>query len=210
MILLISRFKNRLNVIEKNVKIHYLKIFYIPVIFLSFTKSSADQKVKSLVSFGAKRRIGLKNLRKLFYIDFAWNFLGNRYVKKYGYLPGAKLKSGDQDEPEDYYRQTNQWVYSKNWISPVDGFDYKNALNFDTPPAYFCTGSGDKILGHIKDVTRLANELGSNETVIELIGKNKGNLQDYNHINILTHKDTVKDHFNNVLQFLENKHTFKA
>ena len=62
------------------------------------------------------------------------------------------------------------------------------------PPAWFLAAPRDPCLGHPDDVRRLAQEAapGSRVTVL---GKANGNLQDYDHVSMLTHPDAERDHF---------------
>ncbi|MCB9195128.1 MAG: alpha/beta fold hydrolase [Flavobacteriales bacterium] len=173
------------------------------VIALAYLARSKDLNILSFISFGSKRRIGVKGWRKLLYITLAWNWYGGRLVSKYGYLPAKKMKMGDQDEPKSYYKDATIWVDEFNWIDPTDNFDYAQNFDFKLPPMLFITGKGDKILGHPKDVKRLMDEVGPENKLYKVIGKETGHLHDYDHINLLTHKDAPKDHFNLVLEFLE-------
>lgn len=173
------------------------------VVVLAYLARTKDPKIKSFISFGSKRRIGVKGWRKLVYIDLAWNWYGDRLVKKHGYLPASKMKMGDEDEPKSYYYDATKWVKEVDWIDPSDQFNYPENFNFELPPMLFITGKGDKILGHPRDVKRLMNEVKPETVTYKVIGKETGHLHDYDHINLLTHKDAPKDHFNLVADFLE-------
>jgi len=173
------------------------------VVILAYMARFRDQNIKSIITFGSKRRIARKNLRKIIAINFGWTWYGNYLVKKYGYLPAAKMKMGNTDEPTKYYQQADIWVREKQWVDPEDGFNYHEKFNFTLPPLLFITGKGDKILGHPKDVKLLANEINATQLQYQVIGKRNGNKQNYDHINLLTHKDAPSDHFKIVLDFLE-------
>ena len=162
-----------------------------------------DENIISIATFGSKRRIARKNLRKLIQINFGWTWYGNYLVNKYGFLPASKMKMGNTDEPKVYYKQADIWVRKSDWIDPEDGFNYHDNFDFKMPPTLFITGKGDKILGHPKDVKILADEIRSNNVEYKIIGKEFGNKQNYDHINLLTHKDAPEDHFKIVLDFLE-------
>lgn len=173
------------------------------VVVLAYLARTKDPNIKSFISFGSKRRIGVKGWRKLLFINFAWNWYGDRLVKKHGYLPAKKMRLGTQDEPKGYYYDATVWVREVSWIDPKDNFNYLDNFNFELPPMLFITGKGDKILGHPKDVKRLMDEVSPEQAEYKVIGKETGHLNDYDHINLLTHKDAPKDHFNLVLNFLE-------
>ena len=152
-------------------------------------------KVKSMIFFGTKRRIGIRNFEKFTKIDLGWCAIGSLSTLLYGYLPAKALKMGSDDEPATFYREVNKWVYRKNWIDIQTRFDYRQKLQTLTlPPIHFYTGIHDRLLGNPEDVKRLAAEVNQPEAV-KILGKQNGNLHNYDHINILTHPDAVKDHF---------------
>jgi len=175
------------------------------VVFMAYLARFKDANISSFFSFGAKRRIGRINLRRLIYIEFGWNVMGNYLCNKYGYLPYKKMRMGNEDEAKSYFKETSKWIYSKKWKDPVDDFDYLNALKeYKSPPSLFITGKGDKILGHPKDVQALMNEFQSSNATFKVIGKSTGFKHNYDHINLLTHKECPQDHFNFVLTFIKN------
>ena len=186
-------------------KIHVGSHSWGGVVFMAYLARFKDAHISSFFSFGAKRRIGRINLRRLIYIEFGWNIMGNYLCNKYGYLPYKKMKMGNEDEAKSYFKETSKWIYSKKWKDPLDDFDYLNALKlYDSPPSLFITGKGDKILGHPKDVQALMNEFQSSNATFKIIGKSTGFKHNYDHINLLTHKEAPQDHFNLVLMFIKN------
>jgi len=112
---------------------------------------------------------------------------------------------GTENEPAAYYKDANIWVKEEKWISPEDGYNYQKELaNVKLPPILFITGKGDKLLGHPKDVKRLLEETGKHQVnTLQIVGKENGFKNDYDHINLLTHKDAPKDHFPFVLDYLK-------
>ena len=173
------------------------------VVLMAYMARFKNEDIISIVNFASKRRIARKNLNKLIQINFGWTWYGGYLVKKYGYLPASKMKMGTTDEPEDYYQQADIWVREKQWIDPEDGYNYHENFNFKLPPSLFITGKGDKMLGHPKDVKILVDEINATNIQYKVIGKSTGHLNDYDHINLLTHKDAPNDHFKFVLDFLE-------
>lgn len=173
------------------------------VVLLAYMARFKDKNILSIATFGSKRRIARKNLRKLIQINLGWTWYGNRLVEKHGYLPAKNMKMGNTNEPKAYYQQADIWVREKEWIDPEDNFNYNENFNFEMPPLLFITGKGDKILGHPKDVKLLADETDAKKVVYRVIGKKTGHMHNYDHINLLTHKDAPNDHFKFVLEFLE-------
>lgn len=169
----------------------------------SYALHYKDWKVKSMVFFGTKRRIGIFNVNRFKTIDLGWSLFGTLITGLFGYLPAKKLKMGSENEPNLFYFQVNRWVYSKKWTDPETGTDYGSILrSIKLPPIYLFTGKNDKLLGHPEDVKRLAAEIGRPEAV-RILSRAKGYRHDYNHINILTHPDAVYDHFQEVKKLLE-------
>jgi len=157
--------------------------------------------IGSMVFFGTKRRIGVRNLHKFFTIDIGWSIIGSLATWIYGYLPAKKLKMGSDNEPGRFYFQLNRWVYSKKWVDPETKTDYREKLGkLSLPPLHFYTGINDKLLGHPADVKRLLLETGQPHATLTILSKQNGNLHDYDHINALTHPDAVKDHFAEVAE----------
>lgn len=189
----------------KQQKIHLGAHSWGGVVLLSYLARFKDPDILSVFTFGSKRRIGMKNLRKVFMIDIMWNLYGTYLANKHGFLPAASMKMGTENEPKDYFLETNIWVNSIPWVSPVDQFDYHAAfLKYNLPPTLYITGSHDKILGNPKDVLRLREETGNHQqATFRVIGKKSGFKNDYDHINLLTHKDAPIDHFPLVLNFIK-------
>jgi pimeloyl-ACP methyl ester carboxylesterase len=174
------------------------------VVVMAYLVRYKDNNICSFFSFGAKRRIGRVGWRKWLYIDFGWHYVGKKLTNKYGFLPSQKMRMGNQDEPKAYYEETTAWIYDRFWKDPKDGFDYGAAFEkYDAPPAFYITGASDHILGHPKDVQALMNEMQSEKATYKTIGKATGHLHNYDHINLLTHKDAPKDHFQLIVKFLK-------
>lgn len=167
------------------------------VLLLSYMARFKDKRVKSMVFFGTKRKIYQKGLKKWFMINVMWDWFGERIAKKNGYLPSVKWKFGSDNEPRRFYQQTNRWVMDDEWVDQLDGFDYKAELQkMNLPPVLYLTGTKDKMLGNHGDVQRLQKETGPHQPTKFLhIGVAQGFKNDYDHINLLTHKDAPSDHF---------------
>jgi len=188
---------NKIREIKGDVAQHWISHSWGGVSLLGYlAKSSKDVNVKSIVFFAAKRHISIRTWRKFYLIDFLWNIMGRYSVWKSGYLNATKIKMGADNESKRCYQETNAWVYQPKWLDWRDQFDYAAALqNIDLPPILSVTGAGDKVLGHPIDCKYFLNELKPKEYEFKILGKGTGNLQDYDHINLLTHPDAARDHF---------------
>jgi hypothetical protein len=103
---------------------------------------------------------------------------------------------GSDNETCLSHRQTHSWVVKKRWLHWHDHFDYAAALQMiQLPPTLYITGAKDDVLGHPVDVEKLLQDTGCSRGEIRVLSKANGHLHDYDHINILTHPDAVRDHF---------------
>ncbi len=155
------------------------------------------------VHISTKRRVGVFNLHRLFYIDLMWNIVGRLIVLVKGHLPANYYGPGG--ESKGTLRDSQKWVYSKNWIDSENGLDYNFlADQHQFPPTLYMTGASDQCLGHLKDVKRFALESRHPLKDVMLLSKEKGHLQDYDHINILTSPHAPQDHFPIISKYLES------
>lgn len=184
---------------------HWLAHSWGGVMQLAFlARWSAPAPVASLTFFGTKRHIASWSLKKLMMIDLGWGLLGELLAQVKGYLPARRFGFGVEDESAATYRQTRSWVRSKQWLDPYDVFDYAAALKeLSLPPAFYITGAHDQVLGHPLDVYRLIQETGYDQVNEFLVaGKSSGFAHNYNHVNLLTHKDAPADVFPAVEEWL--------
>ncbi|MBF2055409.1 MAG: alpha/beta fold hydrolase [Candidatus Sericytochromatia bacterium] len=160
-------------------------------------------QLKGLVFFGSKRTVHGLNPEKLLKVYFFWNRAAFALTRWYGYLPAAALGVGSDSESLLSHRQCVDWVQQDDWRDSADGFDYQAALrDLPLPPTLHIMGASDCSLGHPDDVRRFQQELNS-PAEFWLLSRRAGNLHDYDHINMLTHPDAVKDHFPRLLQWLQ-------
>nr|WP_239480241.1 alpha/beta hydrolase [Parashewanella hymeniacidonis] len=154
-----------------------------------------QKQVKTLVGFGTKRRLRAKSIKKFLMIDVFWKHISLLMIKKQGYLAADKYGLGMDNESEFSIKNQIPWL-SKDWIDPVDGFNYQECISTATlPPCWFFAAVNDKVLGNPKDVKDSLEELQPSIFKFTLLGKGKGNKQDYDHASMLTHPDCTQDHF---------------
>ena len=159
--------------------------------------------VDRAVYFGAKRRVAAVNRTRLARIDFIWGLLCSIAGLVCGYLPAKKMRIGSDNEPRMSHLGCVRWVYRKRWVDPVDGFDYGEAAKTASlPPVLYLAAVNDRCLGHPADVKRTMDESCQDNAAYRVLGKEYGNLHDYDHVSMLTHPDAVRDHFPIVLQWL--------
>jgi predicted alpha/beta hydrolase len=185
---------------------HWLGHSWGGVLLLAYlARWPAPAPVASLCFFGTKRRIGVWNPKKALMIDLAWASLGGMLTRLYGYLPAKKWNMGSDNESARSYRETHRWIVAPDWRDPLDGFDYRAALQKQAlPPALYITGQSDSVLGNPIDVHRLMQETGSDQiNRLIVAGKHMGFKHDYGHIDLLTHADAPIDVYPTVAAWLQ-------
>jgi predicted alpha/beta hydrolase len=158
--------------------------------------------VRSLVYFGSKRTIRVRNIHTLLKISLVWQWLCPLSCLVAGYLPARQLGIGSDSETVASFRQSAAWVKEDAWID-ADGFDYGSAIKKVTlPPIWYIAAANDHALGHPEDVRRFMESAGEQQRRYTVLSRQNGNRRDYDHIDMLTHGDAVEDHFPQVLAWL--------
>lgn len=165
-------------------------------------------RVVCQVHFGSKRSISITNSWVYWkMIRLGWNSFCPFLTKIYGYLPSKKYGIGSDDDTTAYLNETIGWVrYPSPWVDSVDGFDYHSATERlasegRIPPAWHIAGKNDEILGHPQDVWNWAQECKQIHKY-SILGKENGNLENYDHNSMLTSKHCLNDHFPQVVTWL--------
>ncbi|WP_375561359.1 alpha/beta fold hydrolase [Bernardetia sp. OM2101] len=177
----------------------------IPPFMLRFPQVA--EVAKKMVFFGSKRRIRTKGIEKIAKIDFVWNFLGKALGRTLGYMPTTKIGFGTDNESRGFIRESNKWIYEDKWICR-DKFDYQSNFqdlkqkNGYFPSTLHIAAAKDTILGNPNDVKLLKEEIDNPSDEFWLLSKSNQNLHDYDHNNMLTHKDAINDHFPTILEWL--------
>lgn len=157
------------------------------------------------VYFGSKRSVRAVTPESLLKVHLIWNSLCPAVSAAVGYLPARKMGIGSDNESRRYLAQCVRWVKEDRWIDPGDGFDYDAALAaLELPPTWYLAAKADQALGHPKDVRAFMEESGGGPSRYAVLGKESGNLHDYDHITMLTHPDAPRDHFPAVAEWLRS------
>ena len=164
-------------------------------------------QVASLVHFAAKRRVEVRNVRRLIEIDLMWGMVLRGVTQRVGYLPARQLGIGPDNETRKTHRQIRQWALSGAWVDSDDGFDYGAAARQVTlPPTLYLAAQDDPCRGHRDDVRRFRAESGNHVSTLHLLARRTGYRHDYDHVSLLTHPDAEREHFPLVLQWLRGAH----
>lgn len=200
-------FINKIKEIKGDVPLHWVAHSWGGTMFLAYIARNYDAvKVSSMVFFASRRRISVRNWKKLFLINIMWMLAARIIIKLKGYLPAKEMKMGSDNESQKSHHETTVWVNSKNWVDWNDGFDYAAALKkLKLPPILYLTGAADNVLCHPVDLKLLMNETGNQDNQLYIVGKANNNMHDYGHIDILTHPDAIKDHYPFVLDWMKRK-----
>jgi pimeloyl-ACP methyl ester carboxylesterase len=154
-----------------------------------------QSSVCSLLTFGSKRTIRVRSLKKWLMVDLFWNRLAPGLALGKGYLAADRLRIGMDNESRASLQQSIDWVRG-DWRDHDDGFDYAAAARTaHWPRSWFIAGKNDTVLGHPDDVRDLMAECGMNDARFTLLSKDKGFLHDYGHADMLTHSEATVDHF---------------
>ena len=162
--------------------------------------------VRGFILFGVKRRVTVWNSERLFKLSFGWRVVAPIAIRIKGYLPAVELKMGADNETGRIFNETNFWLDHRTWTDPRDGFDYGAALaQGNAPPVLSLTGSADKVLGHPRDCQNLINEVNTADGTFKVIGKQTGHKHDYDHIDLVTHKEAATDHFQMIVRWMKER-----
>jgi len=165
---------------------------------------------QAVVNVGSKRTVRAKNAEVSLYVDLVWNRVALVLGKVLGYIPGKQLQFGSDDDATLWHRQTVEWVKPLPWVDPEDGFDYAEACKrVSLPPTLYLAAEKDFSLGHKDDVRRFMEEShpSGKNCEFRLLSKKSGHLHDYDHINMLVHRDCLADHFPSlILPWLKSSH----
>lgn len=200
----ISAFIEKIKELKGDLPIHWVSHSWGGVLMLSHL-GRFNPNVKSIIHFAVKRRITVRNIDYWKLIFLQWGLIGKLLIWMKGYLPAKDFKFGSDNEPKNHLKQINHWIPPRSkWIDNIDDFNYGNALrNKKLPPQLFIAGLADTVLGNPIDVKLLANEIGEHQnTDLMLLSKENGNFHDYGHNNMLSHKDAPKDHFLEILEWM--------
>lgn len=201
----IPAYLERIEKLRPFTQIHFGAHSWGGVLLLAYLARHEDNRIRSLVFFGVKRKIGIRSIRKYFLIDLGWKRLGQIAVRKKGYFPAKDWKIGADNEPENFYRETNNWLTNDQWVDANDNFNYGSTLrNTSLPPILSIVGIRDRVLGHYSDAQMLLNEIGSTEnSKLLIIGKKYGNKLNYGHIDMLTNSKAPDDHFQEAVNWFK-------
>ncbi|XQW86106.1 alpha/beta fold hydrolase [Thalassotalea piscium] len=195
-------------VIKRNPKkMHVICHSWGGVLFASTLARFPDKLsyIASNICFGTKRSVLTKGIEKTLKVNMLWNRIAPKLAKRKGYIDAKKLKFGAECETAVFLQDSIDWVNPSLWKDRHDGFNYQEAAKeIKWPPTWHLTGISDKVLGNVKDVQVFIDETYNHQAKLSVLSKASGNALDYDHIDILTHAFSVKDHFPEIVNWLNN------
>jgi predicted alpha/beta hydrolase len=201
----IPAFLRGIHAVKGVVPIHFVSHSWGGVDFLAYlARPNYPVEIYSMVFFGTKRHISVRNLRYYWMVGFGWNIASPLIIRRRGYLDAVRYRMGSDNISGPTFYDTNYWVRAKDWFHWKDRFDYRAAFaKMQLPPTLYLAGQNDHVLGHPIDVQRLADETGAHQKKeVRILSRANGNRHDYGHINMLTHPDAQQDHFPMVLDWM--------
>lgn len=169
--------------------------------------SSLREQIISNVCFGTKRRILISSIKKRFIIDFLWTLLATKIASYKGYINAKKFSFGSDSETHRFIKESMFWLNHGKWQDPLDNFMYyQHAKAINWPATWHLTGVKDDILGNPNDIKAFIAETNNTDAKFTVLSKADGAKVDYDHINILTHRCAVNDHFPQLSQWLYSHH----
>ncbi|WP_101756589.1 alpha/beta fold hydrolase [Oceanicoccus sp. KOV_DT_Chl] len=176
------------------------------VLMCSFYARYGDRHapVARMAHFAARRQLTNSNSSKRLLMNFMWRKLGRLLLALNGYLPARFLRMGVTNESRANYQEYLQWSDSADWLDASDGFSYGEAIKQQQlPPSFYFAAKGDRAYGDPNDVRQFIQELGPHDGRFMVLSRAGGNLRDYNHLDMLRHKDCEQDHFPLLLDWLQ-------
>lgn len=156
------------------------------------------------VFFGCRRQLLVNNIWRRLRFDFLWRRVSSLAVSLFGYMPARLLRLGGSDESASSFQNYLRWGLTSAWRDEVDDFDYAAAiLQRSVPPSLYFAAAGDWVFGHREDVRRFMEQLGPHDARLIALSRRGGNLHNYSHRAMLSHRDCERDHFPQLLGWLQ-------
>lgn len=181
------------------------------MLFAFLARHAAPLPLLSIVNFGAKRRISVRNFPYWLKMTIGWNKIGAWRVRRVGFLDAKRWRMGSDNESGPTYKEMTKWIHEEEWQDWYGDFDYSAALQAQNlPPALHLAGAKDKFLGHPTDVRILMEEVGEENGKFHLLSRANGHLRDYGHIDMLTYSEAGRDHFPMALEWMRKAEILAA
>lgn len=157
-----------------------------------------------LVHLGAARRCRIDSWTKALH-HRSW-FLGTGLTRLFRGYAAFPFGEASRRETRASLANWQEWQCSDEWLDPVDGFDYREALRRkELPPSLYIANRRSVLWGNIGDCRRWVEELGPHDARLVTVGKSEGNQRNYSHSDLLQHPAACSDHYLQLQAWLEEQ-----
>ena len=161
--------------------------------------------IERMVHMGVRKFCTDDSLKKWLIIDVLWGKLARVLIAIVGYFPAKILRLGKSNESAGNRADFLLWSQRREWVDPTDAFDYGEAIQQrSVPPSYYFSSMQDRVYGHPDDVRHFMQSLGPHDGRMMVLSRDSGNLRNYNHLDMILHKESDQDHFPLLLDWLES------
>lgn len=175
------------------------------VLLSAFYARYADKfcPVSKMIHFGVRRRAVSSSFSSAL-SSLVFNSVAPLIMRMVGYFPSKALRIGTCDQSKSFFQNFQQWSKNEQWVDEEDGFCYGDAIRETPWPAsYYIASRADTFFGHPGDVRLFMKEIGNHDGRMLILSKKDGNLQDYDHVDMVAHPNANSDHFPMMLNWLE-------
>lgn len=160
-------------------------------------------RVEKMIQFGVRRQCPATRFRSQWLSGLIYS-LAPLLIKAAGLFPLKRLGIGSSDQSAGCFNDYRQWSESADWLDLKDGFSYAQAAaNRPWPASIYIASKTDTVLGHPQDVRRFISSLGEHDSRLLLLSRRDGNKRNYNHNELVSHRDGDSDYFPTLLQWLQ-------
>jgi len=162
--------------------------------------------VAKMAHFGVRRYRQRLDVIVKSLLDSLQRSLSSVLIAINGYLPAKTFLMGSCNESAGSYRDYVQWTNSAEWFDANDGFSYSAAAEQrQWPPSFYFASTADSLCGHPENVRMFMKELGAHDARMMVLSRRDGNMRDYSHLEMVSHKDADGDHFPILLSWLKSR-----
>lgn len=170
---------------------------------------SLSAPVLGMAHFSASRRRVEDNwLRKQKYHSWNMYCAFSRLMAGYVGFPFGRGSKRSGRETKSAFQTWQQWQVTEQWLDPVDGFDYRQALaSSPIPSSLYFANDQQELWGAPTDCRALIRELGDHDGRMIIVSKKGGNDRNYSDTELLRHPASCEDHFVQLEQWLAEHDT---
>lgn len=120
-----------------------------------------------------------------------------------GYIPAQKIKLGPHNESYYTMKQWFDWNLKKKFYSTDGSYDYMKNMSNVTVPIYSISAKGDTFIAPSKGCELFLTLFLNPYNVFQEFSVENGNLEDYNHSRIIMSRNSAKEIWPLVLNWIK-------